>query len=114
MIFEESLSFNGRQLDTMLSFRSPTANMENGFLVKPISTKNRDAYDHLSRSHSNLSEKGFHSPLPEPQSERDEAALKLQKVYKSFRTRRQLADCAVLAEQTWLVIILQTKYWNSC
>ncbi|TVU46846.1 hypothetical protein EJB05_06418, partial [Eragrostis curvula] len=29
------------------------------------------------------------------------AALKLQKVYKSFRTRRQLADCAVLVEQSW-------------
>ncbi|XP_073154525.1 IQ domain-containing protein IQM2-like isoform X2 [Henckelia pumila] len=31
----------------------------------------------------------------------DEAAIKLQKVYKSFRTRRKLADCAVLVEQSW-------------
>ncbi|XP_019155310.1 PREDICTED: IQ domain-containing protein IQM2 [Ipomoea nil] len=30
-----------------------------------------------------------------------EAAIKLQKVYKSFRTRRKLADCAVLIEQSW-------------
>ncbi|GMI63309.1 hypothetical protein like AT3G58480 [Hibiscus trionum] len=30
-----------------------------------------------------------------------QAALKLQKVYKSFRTRRQLADCAVIVEQKW-------------
>ncbi|GAB2286970.1 IQ domain-containing protein iqm2 [Dionaea muscipula] len=29
------------------------------------------------------------------------AATKLQKVYKSFRTRRKLADCAVLVEQSW-------------
>ncbi|KAG9136317.1 hypothetical protein Leryth_003902 [Lithospermum erythrorhizon] len=30
-----------------------------------------------------------------------EAAIKLQKVYKSDRTRRKLADCAVLIEQNW-------------
>ncbi|WVZ55607.1 hypothetical protein U9M48_006247 [Paspalum notatum var. saurae] len=29
------------------------------------------------------------------------AAIRVQKVYKSFRTRRQLADCAVLVEQRW-------------
>ncbi|KAL4340835.1 hypothetical protein GQ457_08G002150 [Hibiscus cannabinus] len=35
-------------------------------------------------------------------TEQDEAAaIRLQKVYKSFRTRRKLADCAVLVEQTW-------------
>ncbi|CAI9761124.1 unnamed protein product [Fraxinus pennsylvanica] len=32
---------------------------------------------------------------------RNLAALKVQKTYKSFRIRRQLADCAVLVEQRW-------------
>lgn len=35
-----------------------------------------------------------------PHSPKHEAAIKLQKVYKSFRTRRKLADCAVLIEQS--------------
>lgn len=104
-MLEGSVSINGRELESMFSFRSPTTDTDhNDLFCKPISTKSIESYDDLSRSYSNLSEKSFYSPvLCEPQSHRDQAALKLQKVYKSFRTRRQLADCAVLAEQRWLV-----------
>ncbi|KAM3384062.1 hypothetical protein ACQJBY_008615 [Aegilops geniculata] len=38
----------------------------------------------------------------QPESPKHEAAaVTLQKMYKSFRTRRRLADCAVLVEQNW-------------
>lgn len=41
------------------------------------------------------------SEIDFPAVSRHLAAIRLQKTYKSFRTRRQLADCAVLVEQRW-------------
>lgn len=38
-----------------------------------------------------------------PVSELNAAALRIQKFYKSYRTRRNLADCAVVVEELWFV-----------
>uniref|UniRef100_A0A803LLX2 Uncharacterized protein n=2 Tax=Chenopodium quinoa TaxID=63459 RepID=A0A803LLX2_CHEQI len=45
------------------------------------------------------------SLTPKMRDNKSLAAVKLQKVYKSFRIRRQLADCAVLAEQKWWQVL---------
>ncbi|GMJ00879.1 hypothetical protein like AT3G13600 [Hibiscus trionum] len=41
------------------------------------------------------------SQISDPNNPQMEAAVRLQKVYKSFMTRRRLADCAVLVKQSW-------------
>ncbi|KAK1410914.1 hypothetical protein QVD17_37456 [Tagetes erecta] len=89
MMIRGSLSFNGRELKRP-GPKSPS--------VKPMPEPK------IKRVGSLLSDaktQGPESPSAKPLMNRDLAAVKLQKTYKSFRTRRQLADCAVLVEQRW-------------
>ncbi|XP_062002116.1 IQ domain-containing protein IQM6 [Rosa rugosa] len=97
MIYDESLSMKAKELDTKLVCQTPSPeDMENNVSARATS----DSKDRLETSHQNgnsSSEKGT--------THRYQAALKLQKVYKSFRIRRQLADCAILAEQRWWKVL---------
>lgn len=113
----KSLHFEEMELESQISFNS-SSSMENEddhmLLNKPIGLpycKKMSEYE--SNDHSLIM-----SILPYSQSvnnlsdiERNLAATKLQKVYKSFRTRRQLADCAVLVEQKWYYCKLTSSWF---
>ncbi|XP_057999435.1 IQ domain-containing protein IQM6 [Hevea brasiliensis] len=95
-----TISFRGRELNTTFSFKSLTSKMENEMFYRSVSPESGDKVDQLTRFDS-FSEIKRQIPLTESGNQRLQAAVKLQKVYKSFRTRRQLADCAIVVEQKW-------------
>ncbi|PNS98157.1 hypothetical protein POPTR_016G063000v4 [Populus trichocarpa] len=99
MILEECLSFKERESSTTFSFKSTASDMD--VLARSIiSPQVGEKGNQLTRTDS-LPDKKLNLSLLESGNQRHQAAVTLQKVYKSFRTRRQLADCAVVVEQRW-------------
>ncbi|XP_052880585.1 IQ domain-containing protein IQM2-like [Gossypium arboreum] len=83
MVSEGSVSFKGLDLEQSVSAKSPPLDKPENVPIKAVIETPKQ------------------SPVFDPSNPQHEAAIRLQKVYKSFRTRRKLADCAVLVEQTW-------------
>ncbi|KAK9149072.1 hypothetical protein Scep_007829 [Stephania cephalantha] len=104
IVIEKSLSFKNwepekPQLETNVSFKNLVLDSAD---MCPVSLKGKkEELFHKSKPMISLPEPDLiFSPKP-PLSSRDAAAIKLQKVYKSYRTRRNLADCAVVIEELW-------------
>nr|XP_043637234.1 IQ domain-containing protein IQM6-like [Erigeron canadensis] len=90
MVLRGSLSFNERKMESVIPLDVSSSTKDEALPAK--------TFDNVMPEPNLLMPE---SPLPEPLTNRNLAALKLQKTYKSFRTRRQLADCAILVEHRW-------------
>ncbi|XP_019186369.1 PREDICTED: IQ domain-containing protein IQM6-like [Ipomoea nil] len=101
VILEGSLSFKGSELETKISLVSPV--FQNKEMVKS---------DAITCEKLPTPDSPKFLP-PNTSNQRNLAALKLQKTYKSFRTRRQLADCAVLVEQRWWKLLDSVELKNN-
>ncbi|RCV42993.1 hypothetical protein SETIT_9G260400v2 [Setaria italica] len=100
LIIEGSLSFKRREADnvqmqTLMSVRSPKPDRDSCNVSPSAGTSSSSRFGPARDRPPDHPVDGSESPRHQA------AALRLQKVYKSFRTRRQLADCAVLVEQRW-------------
>ena len=95
-----------RMREGSVSFKSGDSDIMNSFKASvPEKSLSGEISKQLERFDS-FTEKITRSSILNSSNPKHQAAIKLQKVYKSFRTRRKLADCAVLIEQSWYIFLL--------
>ena len=110
MTLETSVSFKRRELEKVVSMEAGAVPLEDKLLVVADSPKSKVMENQSPRSENH---DGIKMTMDlNPTNPKHIAAMKLQKVYKSFRTRRKLADCAVLVEQSWYEFRLVSLFLN--
>ncbi|CAN8279891.1 unnamed protein product [Cochlearia groenlandica] len=99
-LYNRSLSVK----ETQISQVSP-GDVDNKFSGKPLTFMREDDRYKVRRRKPTSENINVHEFIALLSDGRYQAALKLQKVYRSFRTRRRLADCAVVVEQRWWKVL---------
>ncbi|XP_061366116.1 IQ domain-containing protein IQM2-like [Gastrolobium bilobum] len=99
MTIEACVGFKRKDMENIISSKTLAFDKEKHMTVSRINKKIKGIDDQSLRSECQMEK--IQSALLDLNNHKHTAALKLQKVYKSFRTRRKLADCAILVEQSW-------------
>ncbi|XP_028772236.1 IQ domain-containing protein IQM2-like [Neltuma alba] len=105
MTIEKSVSFKRNDMERIITAKTLLFDSEKIMTTSRMSQNRKEMDDLGHSSRLDCKEENIHSQTLDLKNPKHMAAVKLQKVYKSFRTRRKLADCAILAEQCWWKVL---------